>query len=167
MQDDAAPIKAATTELSADAAEFCLPAAPAEPPAAAAAVSSAADGPAKDSAAADVIKKVPAAETNGIVMETDVGERVENTESMANGQQTASDCADSADSEHGAETKDEGAEAKTKPGKGGSVARMILSLESSMKVKAPLANGLPNGSAPGRPEAHLSKDPIVVQANGE
>ena len=167
-QDDAEAVRAAT-ELSADAAEFTLPSAPAAPAAAPApvpaksAAGSSANGAASE---ADAVRGLPAVHANGIATENGIDDRHSKAAVTANGQMTASPGKSSSGGpENGGK---EGSEAQAKHAKGsGAVAKMIQSLESGLKAKGPLPNRLPNGTSLGVEEASLKKDPIVVQANGK
>ena len=168
MQDDAEALRAAT-ELSADAAEFTLPPAPAAPAAAPAlvpaksAAGSTANGAASD---ADAIRGLPAVHANGIATENGIDDKHSKAAVTANGQVTAS--AGKSSSGGPEKSGKEGSEAQAKHAKGsGAVAKMIQSLESGLKAKGPLPNGLPNGASLGMEEAGLNNDPIVVQANGK
>ena len=164
MQDEATTAKAGT-ELSVDAAEFRLPQGPAEPTASAAATTIDTNS-AERTSAAEAPKGHPAAQTNGITTENGVDEKASKTAATTNGLETPSE---SEDSESSTETREEEGVSAQKSSKGGAVAKMIakMNLESNLKEKPAMANGLPNGSAAGKEEALLNKDPIVVQANGE
>ena len=167
-QDDAEAVRAAT-ELSADAAEFTLPSAPAAPAAAPALVpaKSAAGSTANGAASEpDAIRGLPAVHANGIATENGIDDRHSKAAVTANGQMTTS--AGKSSSGGPEKSGKEGSEAQGKHAKGsGAVAKMIQSLESGLKAKGPLPNGLPNGASLGMEEASLKKDPIVVQANGK
>ena len=153
------------TELSADAAEFRLPHEEAAAPAASAAAAGAETVAAVKAGNAQASEDPPA-HPNGIATQNGIGDRAPNTAAVENGQKDTAENVDDT-SESGAERReDEGANAH-KSAKGGAVAKMVLSLEGGLKGRAALPNGLPNGSAPGKEEPLLSKDPIVVQANGE
>lgn len=153
------------TELSADAAEFRLPHEEAAAPAASAAAAGAETGTIIKAGNAQASQDSPA-HPNGIATENGIGDRARNTAAVENGLNgTAEDVDDT--SESGAERREDEVANAHKSGKGDAVAKMVLSLEGSLKGRAALANGLPNGNAPGKEEPLLSKDPIVVQANGE
>ncbi len=153
------------TELSADAAEFRLPHEEAAAPAA-----SVAAPEAETSAAADVGKaQAPEdhpAHMNGIATENGIDDSASNTTASENGLKSTAENVHE-NSESGAERREDQVANAQKSGKGGSVAKMVLSLEGGLKGRAALGNGLPNGISPGKEEPLLSKDPIVVQANGE
>lgn len=122
----------------------------------------------QDTGTAAMVKDLPTGHANGIAENNGIDERESKLTVTANGQPTAPECA--AHNESSGERREKGEpEAKPKPAKGGAVAAMIAKLnrESGLKGKAQLPNGLPNGSAPGKEEPLLNKDPIVVQANGD
>ena len=165
MQAEDTSVKPAT-ELSADAAEFRLPHEETAAPAAFAAAAGAETGAAVKAGNVQASEDPPA-HPNGIATENGIGDRAPHTAAVENG---LTDPAENVDdtSESAAERRedDKGAIAHNS-GKGGAVAKMVLSLEGGLKGRAALPNGLPNGSAPGKEEPLLSKDPIVGQANGE
>jgi hypothetical protein len=134
----------------------------------AAAVAEATSAKDKDTGTGAVNKDLPTGHPNGIPEENGIDDRESKLTATANGQLAAPESA--AHSESSGERREKGGpEAKPKPAKGGAVAAMIakLNMESGLKGKAQLPNGLPNGSATGKEEPLLNKDPIVVQANGD
>ena len=156
------------TELSADAAEFLLPHEEAAAPAASASAPEANTNTTKEAGDTQVPKEAPP-HPNGITSENGIDDRARSTTALQNGLNgTAQSVNENSESgESGAERReDEGANAH-KTAKGGAVARMVVSLEGSLKGRAALANGLPNGTTPSKEEPLLGKDAIVVQANGE
>ena len=161
MQDEATSGKPAT-ELSADAAEFRLP----HEEAAAPAASVEAETSTATNAGSAQAPKDPPAHMNGIATENGIEDSASNNTASENGLKSPAENVHEK-SESGAERRDDEVASAQKSGKGGSVAKMVLSLEGSLKGRAALGNGLPNGITPGKEEPLLSKDPIVVQANGE
>lgn len=164
-QDDAEAVRAAT-ELSADAAEFTLPSAPAAPAAAPAVVPAKSAAGSTANGAASEADATRGLHANGIATENGIDDRHSKATVTANGQMTTSAGKSSSDGPE--KSGREGSEAQAKHTKAsGAVAKMIQSLESGLKAKGPLPNGLPNGASLGMEEASLKKDPIVVQANGK